>query len=418
MNYVALFIGKYFASLRPTPPLLHRRQLLVDVSAIAKHDAGTGIQRVTRAIWIHLKSLENEQFVVLPVVASRRRRYRVADSNFLDAPLPAKWGGLSPLKVQQDDIYLGLDLAAHIIPHRQRQLKRWRARGVHLAIFVYDLLPALHPDWFSERNHRNYMRWLNFVTQHAHQAICISRDVARSLENWIKDHHSGKVDRPDIATVKLSGNISTSNPSVGFPVDAQHILAWALERPTIMMVGTIEPRKGYDQALAAFELLWAKSPTTAPRLVIVGRPGWKTEGLQQQLRNHPAKGKHFVWIENASDAYLQHLYETTKALLVASRGEGFGLPIVEATMRGHAVLARDLPVFREIAPSQVSFFSGETPESLAHAIENWFAGIGTADICPTKPAIFQDWSTTTHELIVLLGLGREPINGISSAEVF
>ncbi len=39
-----------------------------------------------------------------------------------------------------------------------------------------------------------------------------------------------------------------------------------------------------------------------------------------------------------------------RALLMASFGEGYGLPIVEARAVGTPVIAFDIPVFREIAP--------------------------------------------------------------------
>ena len=47
------------------------------------------------------------------------------------------------------------------------------------------------------------------------------------------------------------------------------------------MVGTLEPRKGYLQALDAFERLWEQGVEV--NLVIVGREGWKGR-LQKECR--------------------------------------------------------------------------------------------------------------------------------------
>ena len=50
------------------------------------------------------------------------------------------------------------------------------------------------------------------------------------------------------------------------------------------MVGTVEPRKGHLQALAAFDLLWQMHKDV--RLLVVGREGW--------LQMLPGKGKPFL----------------------------------------------------------------------------------------------------------------------------
>src|SRR3546814_2021872 len=103
-----------------------------------------------------------------------------------------------------------------------------------------------------------------------------------------------------------------------------------------------------EQALEAFEALWLEGRgPTSPQLLIVGQAGWKTDALQQRLITHPLRDKHVRWLNDASDEYLEYLYASCAGLLVASRGEGFGLPLIEAAAHNKPVLARDLPVFRE-----------------------------------------------------------------------
>ena len=63
----------------------HRRTLFVDVSVIVRHDAGTGIQRVVRALGEHLRSLDQGEFDVRFVGASRRLPYRFVDAELLRA---------------------------------------------------------------------------------------------------------------------------------------------------------------------------------------------------------------------------------------------------------------------------------------------------------------------------------------------
>ena len=88
------------------------------------------------------------------------------------------------------------------------------------------------------------------------------------------------------------------------------------------MVGTIEPRKAYDRAIAAFELMWESRPN-APSLVIVGSAGWKTAALQDRIRRHSEYGRRLHWLQQASDEALHQAYAAARAVLIASYAEGW-----------------------------------------------------------------------------------------------
>ena len=59
------------------------------------------------------------------------------------------------------------------------------------------------------------------------------------------------------------------------------------------------------------------------------------------------------------------------SLIAASEGEGFGLPLVEAARHRLPVVARDIPVFREVAGEHAHYFNGIKPADLARAIRDW-----------------------------------------------
>jgi glycosyltransferase involved in cell wall biosynthesis len=139
------------------------------------------------------------------------------------------------------------------------------------------------------------------------------------------------------------------------------------------MVGTIEPRKSHAQALSAFGALWKRGNNA--NLVIVGRQGWMVEPLMKQFREHPEFERRLFWTENASDDDLQALYQASTGVLMASVGEGFGLPLVEAARNHRPILARDIPVFREVAGANATYFSGHSAEKLANALEAWLVAV-------------------------------------------
>ena len=370
-------------------------RLYVDVSIIARKDAATGIQRVVRAVWEALQEKSGVEFEVVPVAASVSRRYRRISHDFLARPLrrlPLNWGKarLSPRK---GDIFLGLDLSTRVIPRNASQLRQWRSRGVLLSFVAYDLLPVLHPDWFGDKSVSYFRGWLDFVTREADCFACISKAVADDMADWIDGQD---LPAPVIAPIRLGGAIGSSRPSMGMPANSADILDWVRAGTCAMLVGTIEPRKGHDQILAAFEHLWANPrPGENFRLLVVGRPGWKTEALQQRLRHLHSSSDRLRWIDNASDEFLEHLYGACWGLIQASRGEGFGLPILEAAAHAKPILARDLPVFREIAPGGTEFFKDGNASELATALRRWrdFGGAAQANVADFS------WRNTADDLV-------------------
>ena len=140
------------------------------------------------------------------------------------------------------------------------------------------------------------------------------------------------------------------------------------ELPSLLMVGTMEPRKGHGIVLDAFDYLWEHGHDIELR--IAGKPGWNTEHLVERVRTHPEFGKRLHWYDRADDSQLVDLYRSCTALIAASYAEGFGLPIVEAGHFGKPVIASDISVFREVAgrAQKCWFFDVGSSSSLAQTI--------------------------------------------------
>ena len=118
---------------------IERPRLLVDVSAIARHDAQTGIQRVVRAVWSELRAREGDEFDVVPVFATQHRGFCYAAADFLEADQPPLLH--RPVRAGPHDKFLGLDLSAHFLPKYRQQLRAWRRNGASIHLIVYDVLP-------------------------------------------------------------------------------------------------------------------------------------------------------------------------------------------------------------------------------------------------------------------------------------
>ena len=335
-------------------------RLLVDLSVIARHDAGTGIQRVVRAIWNELIERQPESFDVIPVYAGANHGYCYLDLTQVERC--RRFTG-QVVGVTADDKFLGLDLSAHYLHQCAEQLQAWRRTGATVYLVVYDLLPLVRPEYFTRTTHRHFFKWFETVGAVADRILCISETVLRDVRARLTAtsvHTFGRL--------HLSGRIDESVPSIGITPATAVALGSIRAEQAILMVGTVEPRKGHDAALAAFERLHQRGESLAPHLLLVGRPGWKTEQLQSQVRNHPLLGSSLHWLTDATDETLTFLYQRCLATLVASRGEGFGLPLAEAASHRKWSLTRDLTVFREQNLPNCIYFNDDAPDALADSM--------------------------------------------------
>lgn len=348
------------------------RQLLIDISIIAANDAGTGIQRTVRSLLRELISSTPAGYVVRPVRATRKHPYVYADHYLASTTCAPLSGSETRVHVEAGDLFIGLDLASRIAPKRQRDFLAWHARGVRFSFVVYDMLPQFHPEWFTPLAVRSFKYWVTMLAIHADTLFCISATVAGEVgrlpqlssipRRWF---HLGVDSRQTTTQHDLRKTTHDSGEGARCRRDA----------PQILMVGTIEPRKGHRLVLEAFERLWRNDVDVS--LVVVGRSGWAVAPLIAYLENHPEFGKRLQWYREADEATLSRLYKTSDGLILASEGEGFGLPIIEASNYRLPLLLRDLPIFREIASTYASYFSAVDADELAPQIQRWLTAIAT-----------------------------------------
>lgn len=347
------------------------RTLFVDVSELVRGDARTGIHRVTRSILRELLANPPPGWRVEPVYASTAREsgYRYARQfamRFLDCPEHVFRD--DPVEAYPGDIFLGLDLESSIVSAQEAVLDHMHQRGVQIYFIVYDLLPVLLPDCFPPESALGHARWLQTISRYD-GVICISRAVADEMRTWLCAHGPQRLLPFKIAWCQLGADIESSVSTRGVSNDALSVFAALKGAPTFLMVGTVEPRKGHRQTLLAFEQLWDMG--VAVNLVVVGRGGWMVEDLIECLGSHAQLGKHLFWLQGISDEYLEEVYAASTCLIAASEGEGFGLPLIEAARHQLPIIARDIPVFREVAGCSAYYFSGLGPPDLAEAVVDW-----------------------------------------------
>ncbi len=367
------------------------RQLLLDVSTIAAHDAGTGIQRVVRETVRQFGCMTDLGARMEPVSTGPggltlargfgRRLFGLAPD---DGP-PAK---AAPA---QGDVFVGLDLHIHDVGGLADAIHAVRARGARAAVVIYDLLPVQMPACFPAPVQSMFPHWLRTISSLADGLVCISKAVADDLLGWLDVNQPARTRPLDIGWFHLGADF---RPAAAQPVD-HACLAAAAARPTALVVGTLEPRKGHVDALNAFDSLWGDGLDVG--LTLVGRTGWLMGGLEQRILAHPELGRRLHWVRDADDRLVAALYARSGALLMASEGEGFGLPLVEAARAGLPVISRDLPIFREVCGEHALYFTGGAGP-LAAALRRWLALRATGHVPDPARITTVSWEQSSRRL--------------------
>ena len=394
------------------PQKASQHQLLIDVSSIAINDLKSGIERVVRAQLLALIKEPLKAYRVEPVYLSNQGgqwHYRYARL-YTCKMLGIKSLNLvdEPIDICSGDVFYGLDFNPNgiIEANNSGLFLKWKAAGVSINFLVYDLLPILRPEFFPEGAATVHAAWLKTIVQFATQLICISNAVADELRVWLAANVPPNNNQLLINAVHLGADILTSVPSLGLPKNAEKVLKAIKSIPTFIMVGTIEPRKGYLQTLAAFELLWQQGYQV--NLVIVGNEGWKPlpnherrtiPVLVEKLRKHPELNKRLFWLEGISDEYLEKTYAASTCLILASEGEGFGLPLIEAAQHKLPIIARNIPVFFEVADVHAYYFEGLEAEALSQAIQAWLLLYAQGTSPDSSDMSWLTWEQSAQQLL-------------------
>lgn len=380
--------GAYRLFQERTPQIILREDeipaVFIDTSGLVKRDAGTGIQRVSRNLYLAMTEIMSGNGQVIPVWGEiNRPGYFEADAVFENGRVIFS-KSQRPLRAKAGDIYLDCDHIPMLSLAKGPYLAALAEIGVSINFIVHDLLPILRPEWFTPGGKTVEEAWLKAMAP-VGKFICVSQTVKNDAQEWLAENGIKAAKEPAWFYHGYSGAEFTGRHSTN--------LDWLPDRPTFLVVGTIEPRKGHRDVLAIFEALWAKGH--ACNLVFAGRYGWKMKKFRDYMLWHKSLGDSFFWCWDCDDTQLGELYKKACGVIMASYGEGFGLPILEAAAHKTPLILRDLPVFREIAGDFAAYFKNN--DDLSRIILNWKQ---EEAIMPEFP--LQSWQDAARKLLVCL----------------
>lgn len=241
--------------------------------------------------------------------------------------------------------------------------------GSRRVVTVHDLAFLHHPELLTDDARRYYSQIERSVAA-ADRVIAVSEYTARQLRELTH------VDPGKIVTIPngIDHSVLDLGPEQAIErlrseLDKDQAKRVLSERPVILVVGTIEPRKRPQLVLRALEHSRLSDGSNAPLVVLVGQRGWACESIVTEI-DRAVAAERAIWLENASDWLLSALYQHATLLAMPSLDEGFGLPVLEAMSAGLPVIASRRGALPEVAGNAALLVDDDGPEEWAQAIRS------------------------------------------------
>jgi glycosyltransferase involved in cell wall biosynthesis len=298
----------------------------LDVSAVPDQPAGAGryVVEIVRA----LGRLEgSDERLDLTLVARRGDRVRWGDlapmARLVD-PVPSA----RPVRLAYERLLLGSELGRLTPPVEVHHGPHYTLPGslgtIGKVVTIHDLTFFDHPEWHERSKVPVFRDAIKRAARTADVLVFVSEATARRF---------GSLFRARGETVVAPHGV---DPERFAPVpdgDDRYLASLGLgrSRPYVLHLGTIEPRKGLVELVAAFGELVSSKPDLD--LVLAGIPGWGAAEIDRAIadRGLAARVHRLGWVP---DEALPALLRSAAVVAYPSHEEGFGLPALEALACG------------------------------------------------------------------------------------
>jgi len=305
-------------------------RVLLDVGPAAGGHGARGIGRYVRGVVDSLEDWPADRREMVWAVGRAGQDLGVFDGR----STTSRWLGFRPLDLGLIVSPIALGRAMHrtvaTLFHATDPHRPWRNRKVRQLVTAYDLIPlretAMLASWQPHQRYA-YRAYLDQVRR-ADVVVAISQATADDVAERL--------------------GVSPDRIAIVAPVVvAPEGLRRAVDpgAPTFLFVGALDPHKQPALAIEALARFRARHGDGLLRFI-----GPSSEGQRTELRDSAARlgiADSIRFDGRISDAELDSAYASATALIATSRLEGFGLPPVEAVLRGVPVISVDIPSARE-----------------------------------------------------------------------
>ncbi|MCX7881397.1 MAG: glycosyltransferase family 4 protein [Patescibacteria group bacterium] len=263
---------------------------------------------------------------------NRYFKYKIVPGKFL-------WSQVFlPLNLYQErsiDVFFS---PAHYLP---------RFCPVPQIVTIHDLSYLYYPENFLKKDLYQLKNWTKYSILKAKKIIAVSNSTKNDI---LKNYH---LPEKKIIVIyngyeKIKGKKSTLKIRKN-------------NKPYLLYVGTIQPRKNISFLLSAFAKIKTKYPQL--ELILAGKKGWLYEEIFKKVIDLGLE-KEVFFTDYITDYQLIFLYQNALCLIMPSLYEGFGIPILEAMSLGCPVISSFVSSLPEIGGDACLYFDPKDENDL------------------------------------------------------
>lgn len=225
---------------------------------------------------------------------------------------------------------------------------------INKTTIVHDLTYLRYPETVAKKILETQQKRLNWVRKESKIIFADSETTKKDLVKFLQINKN---------------KIFVNYPGVEVEMPSsqqinQTLKKYHLEKPFILTVGKLEPRKNLKRLIEAMKQCNNKTI----ELVIVGPRGWE-QFNDITAANAMKQSNNIRFLGYVDDTDLYALYSACLFFIYPSLWEGFGYPLVEAMKIGAPIACSRISPFEEIAQKNAIYFNPRSIEEMTHCIE-------------------------------------------------
>jgi len=330
----------------------------VDIQSAVAQRAGVG--RYTRMLVQHLGEAAGEDRLLLFYFDFRRagEHFPVKGAGLqVERRLPGRWVQASWRKFAWPpfDWLAGRADVYHFPNFIRPPLKKGKS-----VVTIHDLSFLRFPQTAEKRNLAYLRKRISGTVKAADAIVAISEFTAREIEQLL----GAPRNKIHVVASGLAEHIR--EPEAEKVRELKDRLG--LERPYLLNVGTLEPRKNIAFLVEIFELLRGFDGD----LVLAGMKGWSFQPILDRISSS-RRADRIRLLDYVAEADLPALYAGAELFVFPSLYEGFGFPPLEAMACGTPVLSSTAGSLPEVLGEGAEFCPGFDPAQWAEKIQTFLA---------------------------------------------